>query len=283
MGRVLLTLIMVACAGALAWHLSDYYLNDPWTRDGKVRADVVSIAPDVSGFVHDVFSHDNQEVKKGDLLFSLDKTRYVLALEREDALVLSARAALEMANKDLERYSNLDDATVTRQKHEQVVSTQLEASAAYRKALADQGLARLDLERTDIRAPVSGILSNFSLRPGNYVDAGLPVSALVDTDSFYVAGYFEENKLERIHIGDPVEIRLMGSKAVLRGHVQGVAAGIQDRERNDDDPGRLANVTPTFSWVRLAQRFPVRIHIDDVPDGVRLVSGRTASVAVIKD
>lgn len=279
-GRVFLTLIMVTMAGLLGWHLWDYYMNAPWTRDGKIRADVVRIAPDVAGLVSEVLVHDNQNVKKGEVIFRIDQARYKLALQLADAKLASSKAALDMANRDLARYGKLNDTTVTQQKMEQVETTAQQAEAAYRQAELDRDLASLNLERSSVKAPVNGVITNFSLQPGDYVTTGSAVTALVDTDSYYVSGYFEENKLERISIGDPVVIDVMGSKIQLKGKVEGIAGGIEDRERTDST-SLLANVSPTFNWVRLAQRVPVRVKIDDVPQNVHLVAGRTVSVSVI--
>ena len=279
-GRVALTLVMVTMSGLLGWHLWDYYMNAPWTRDGKIRADVVRIAPDVSGLVSEVLVHDNETVHKGDVIFRIDPARYRLALKAAEARVDSSKAALDMADRDLVRYRKLNDTTVTRQKLEQVETTTQQAEASYRQAQLDRELAMLNLERSSIKAPVNGVITNFSLQPGDYVSAGSAITALVDTDSFYVSGYFEENKLERIRIGDPVVVDIMGSKMQLKGEVEGIAGGIEDRERSDSS-SLLANVSPTFNWVRLAQRVPVRVKLEDVPEGVRLVAGRTVSVSVV--
>ena len=279
-GRVLLTLVMVTMAGLLGWHLWDYYMNAPWTRDGKIRADVVRLAPDVSGLVSEVLVHDNQDIKQGDVIFRIDQARYKLALQQAEAKLASSKAALDMANRDLTRYRKLNDTTVTQQKMEQIETTTMQAEATYRQAELDHDLASLNLERSSVKAPVNGVITNFSLQPGDYVTTGSAVTALVDTDSFYVSGYFEENKLERINIGDPVVIDVMGSKLKLKGQVEGIAGGIEDRERSDST-SLLANVSPTFNWVRLAQRVPVRVKLEDVPQGVHLVAGRTVSVSVV--
>jgi RND family efflux transporter MFP subunit len=271
-GRVFLTLVMVTMAGLLGWHLWDYYMNAPWTRDGKILADVVRVAPDVSGLVSEVLVRDNENVKKGDVIFRIDQARYKLALQTAEAKVDSSKAALDMADRDLVRYRQLNDTTVTRQKLEQVETTAMQAEAAYRQAGLDRDLAALNMERSSVKATVNGVITNFSLQPGDYVTAGSAVTALVDTDSYYVSGYFEENKLERIKIGDPVQ---------LKGKVEGIAGGIEDRERTATT-SLLANVTPTFNWVRLAQRVPVRVKLEDVPDGVHLVAGRTVSVSVVE-
>lgn len=278
-GRVFLTLVMVLMAGFLSLHLWDYYMNAPWTRDGKIRADVVRIAPDVAGLVGEVLVRDNQSVKQGDVLFRIDQARYQLALEQKQAKLDSDKAALDQANRELARYRQLNDSTVTQQKFEQIETTALQAEATLRQSEVDRNLAKLNLDRSTIVAPVNGVVTNFSLQPGDYVAAGVAVIALIDTDSFYVAGYFEENKLERIHIGDAVEVAVMGSSIRLQGHVESIAGGIEDRERTET-ASLLANVTPTFNWVRLAQRIPVRVRLDDIPAGMHLVAGRTVSVTV---
>ncbi|MCK4206696.1 HlyD family secretion protein [Brucella pituitosa] len=279
-GRVFLTLVMVTMAGLLGWHLWDYYMNAPWTRDGKIRADVVRIAPDVSGLVSEVLVHDNQTVEQGEVIFRIDQARYKLALQLAEAKLASSKAALDMANRDQTRYRKLNDTTVTQQKMEQIETTTQQAEAAYRQAELDRDLASLNLERSSVKAPVNGVITNFSLQRGDYVTTGSAVTALVDTDSFYVSGYFEENKLERIQIGDPVLVDVMGSKVQLKGKVEGIAGGIEDRERTDST-NLLANVSPTFNWVRLAQRVPVRVKLEEVPQGVHLVAGRTVSVSVV--
>lgn len=278
-GRIFFTLVMVLVAGLLLWNLWNYYMNDPWTRDGKISADVIRIAPDVSGFVTEVDVIDNQMVKKGDVIFKIDQARFKLALEEAQAMVDNARAAHDQAQRDLERNQKLDDKTITRQQLETAAMEELQAAATLRKALVQLDTAKLDLERSTVRAAVNGKITNFSLQPGEYVSRGKPVTALVDTDSFYASGYFEENKLDRIHIGNRATIHIMGSNTVLTGVVEGFAAGIEDRERSES-ASLLANVAPTFNWVRLAQRIPVRIKLDPVPDNVHLVSGRTISVAV---
>jgi RND family efflux transporter MFP subunit len=261
-------------------HLWAYYMDAPWTRDGHVRADVVQVAPDVSGFVTDVLVHDNQRVQRGDVIFRIDRARFELALRQADAIVAGRRASLDQANADLHRYRALTDLATSQQKQEQVLATQQEAQASYDQAVADRGVAQLNLDRSEVHASVNGIITNMDLRPGAYVTAGHGVMALVDTDTLRVEGYFEETKLPRIHVGDPVRIRLMGDARPLTGHVESIAAGIEDRDRSQGT-SLLANVNPTFNWVRLAQRVPVRIVLDDIPDRALLVTGRSATVEVI--
>jgi multidrug resistance efflux pump len=280
LGRLAVTAIVVAVAGLVAWQLWTYYMDEPWTRDGRLRADVVGVAPDVQGIVAEVLVRDNQPVRKGDVLFRIDRERFALAVRQADAVVASRRATYDEAVRERNRYAQLSSAAASQQKQEQTEAAAREAEATYRQAVADRAVAELNFERTEIRAPVDGTVTNFTLRPGDYVSAGQAVAALVDSDSFYVDGYFEETKLARIRVGAPVVIRLMGESRPLAGHVDSIAAGIEDRERAAGG-GLLPNVNPTFSWVRLAQRVPVRIALDRVPDGVRLLTGRTATVVVL--
>ncbi len=278
--RFAVTAVMVVAALAVGRYLWVYYMDAPWTRDGRVRADVVTVAPDVSGFATEILVKDNQAVQRGDVLMRIDRARFALALQQADAVVAGRKATLEQADLDLKRYNDLTTAAVSQQKKEQVVATQLLAQASYDQAVADHGVAQLNLDRSEIRAPVSGRISNMDLRPGTYVTAGKGVMALVDTSSLRVDGYFEETKLARIHPGDPVRIHLMGDSKELTGRVESIAAGIEDRDRAQGS-NLLANVTPTFSWVRLAQRVPVRIALDALPDGATLVAGRTATVEIL--
>lgn len=277
--RFLVTLAMVATAIVVGLALWDYYMEAPWTRDGRVRADVVPVAPDVSGLVTEVLVEDNQVVRRGDVLFRIDPDRFALALRQAEAVVEGKRASAEQAAADYARYSKLSDAAVSQQKVEAARAANLEAKAAYDQASADRDLAKLNLARSTVQASVNGRITNMELRPGAYVTTGRGVMALIDGDTLRVEGYFEETKLPRIHVGDRASVRLMGETTTLTGRVESFAGGIEDRERTAGS-SLLANVNPTFAWVRLAQRVPVRIALDPAPEGVRLVSGRTATVAV---
>lgn len=276
-GRVAVTLIFVVAAVYVGRQLWGHYMDEPWTRDARLRADVVGIAPDVSGLVSEVLVKDNQTVKKGDVLFRVDRDRFAIALEQADAALASSKAALEQAQRESARQARLGDAASLQQK-EQALTTVQQDEAAVRQATANRELAQLNLDRSEVRATVNGTISNLSLRPGDYVSAGTAKVALIDSDSLRVEGYFEETKLPRIHVGDEVHIHLMGQAERLTGHVEGIAYGIEDRERTSGS--LLANITPTFSWVRLAQRVPVRIALDKVPEGTKLIAGLTATVEV---
>ncbi len=244
-----------------------------------MRADVVGVAPDVSGPVVEVLVHDEQAVRRGDKLFRIDPARFEIALQQAEAVVEARKSTLDQAVRDFNRSARLDTLSTSIQKQEQVDAAMKLAAASYRQALADESLARLNLARTEVTASVNGTITNLDLRPGDYVSAGKGVFALVDSDTIRVDGYFEETKLGRLAIGDKVTVQLMGMPGKLRGHVQSIAAGIADRERSAS-ADMLANVNPTFSWVRLAQRVPVRVALDDVPAGLPLLVGRTATVAV---
>jgi multidrug resistance efflux pump len=278
-GRIAVTLVAVLLASVAGWQLWDYYMLAPWTRDGRVRADVVGITPDVSGLVASVAVRDNQAVRRGDILFEIDRTRFELAVQQTEAAALARWSAYQQSQRDSQRLSRLDQSAVSVQAQERAVADTQQAAAAYQQAIADRDLARLNLERARVLAPVNGAVTNLELRPGDYVTAGRAVFALVDTDTLRVEGYFEETKLPRIAQGAAATVRLMGEGRVIAGHVESIAGAIEDRDRAAG-PNLLANVNPTFSWVRLAQRIPVRIAIDTPPPGLRLLPGRTATVSI---
>jgi RND family efflux transporter MFP subunit len=280
-GRVLLTLVVVLVAIAVGWQLWSYYMLEPWTRDGRVRADVVTIAADVSGLISDVFVHDNEKVSKGQQLFRIDQRRFQYALGQAKADVASRQATLDQAKRDLERSKSLTSVAVTVQQVEQRQEAVDVDQAQLDAANAALEVARLNLERSTVVAPVNGIVTNFDLLPGRYVNAGAAVFALIDSDTFRVEGYFEETKLQRIRVGEDATVKLIGDARVLSGHVESIAYGIEDQNRSTSGE-LLAFVNPTFSWVRLAQRIPVRIKLDNVPPDLPLVAGRTATVSIGK-
>jgi RND family efflux transporter MFP subunit len=274
--RSFITLLVVIFAVVVTRWMWIHYELAPWSRDGRVRADVVTVAPDVAGFVVSVAVVDNQAVRKGEPLFQLDRARYEIALRQGLAAVARERAVLAEARREARRNDVLGD-VVAFELREQSQARVEEAAANLKQGIADVAGARLNLERTLVVAPVNGIVTNLELRPGDYMTVGREALALVDTDSLYVDGYFEETKLPRIHVGDRVSVRLMGESRILYGRVQSVAAAIADRERTPSQ-NLVANINPNFNWVRLAQRVPVRIMLDTVPDDVRLIAGRTATV-----
>jgi len=277
-GRVTVTVIVVALAVVGGVHLWAHYNLEPWTRDGRVRADIVQVSPDVSGLVSDVRVKDDQVVHAGEVLFVLDQARFELALREAEAGVARDEAALDQARKVSRRDQTLNTLVTGEQVEEDEAKVQ-QLAAQLRGAQVQRDTAKLNLERATVHASVNGIVTNLELRPGDFAAAGHQVLALTDTDSVYVDAYFEETKIPSIQVGDPARVRLMGIRTELQGTVTSIAGGIEDRERSASSTA-LANINPTFSWVRLAQRIPVRVELHDVPRGIRLISGRTATVAV---
>ena len=276
---ILVTLLVVAAALWAASRLWDRYELQPWTRDGRVRANVVQIAPDVSGLVTAVPVQDNQDVAAGALLFEVDRARYELALRQAQAQLSAQKVALAQALREAERNSGLGS-LVSQEAREQTRSRAEQSRAAVAQAEVAVDSAKLNLQRAEIRAPSAGTITNFDLRQGAYASAGHPVLALVDAQSLYVEGYFEETKLARIHIGDAVEIVPMGASHPLKGRVESFSAGIADRDRSTS-ANLLPSVNPSFNWVRLPQRVPVRVKLDPLPKGERLVAGQTVTVQVL--
>ena len=277
--RLLVTLAVVVAALVAARWLWIHYQVEPRTRDGRVRADFVPIAPDVSGLVTSIAVHDNQAVHIGDPLFVIDRARYTLALADARERVANERAQLAEAEREDRRNVNLANLAST-ESREQSSSRVEVLRATLNQANTAVDLAKLNLDRTEVKATVNGTVTDLNLRPGSYYAAGRPALTLIDSDSFYVVGYFEENKLPRIHIGDPARVQLMGETRILNGRVESITSGIEDRERTPD-ANLLPNVNPTFNWVRLAQRIPVRIALDAKPNDVLLIMGRTVSVEVL--
>jgi RND family efflux transporter MFP subunit len=274
----LATAIIFVVAMLIGHKLWVYYMDEPWTRDGRVRAEIVNIAPDVSGYVVELPVKDNQFVKKGDLLMQIDPSHYQIAVEQAQAAVAARKAELQMRIDDAKRRADLDSLVVSKESRENATHTASSAEAQYQQAISALDAAKLNLERTRVVAPVDGYVTNLNVFKGDYATTGTPKLALVDSHSFWVYGYFEETKLRHVKIGAKAEMRMMGG-GVLKGHVESISRGIYDRD-NPASRDLVADVNPTFNWVRLAQRVPVRIHIDEVPDGMVLAAGTTCTVVV---
>jgi multidrug resistance efflux pump len=276
--RLLITLAIVAVAVFVVVQLWNVYMLAPWTRDGRVFAQTVVVAPEVSGTILSVPLKDNQLVEKGQVLFQIDKSRFQIALDQAQASLSAAQLQEKKAEDDVARRRGLTGLI----SKEDVVNTGIAsdiASANLSGAQAAVDLAKLNLARSTIYAPVAGIVTHLRLQAGDFATAGHPEVALIDTGSFQIIAYFEETKIGKVHVGDPVSIKLMGYDERLTGHVGSIGRGISDQ--NDAvNPRGLPEVNPVFDWVRLAQRIPVNIVIDQVPPGVLLASGMTCSVNV---
>lgn len=277
--QFVITIAIVAAAVFLSRALWDRYMNSPWTRDGRVRADVIKVAADVSGVVVKVAVRDNQLVHKGDLLFTVDRERYRLTLEKARAALAARKAEMAMRQQESERRAKLENVVVSAEIRENARSQADSAAATYQEAMASVETAKLNLNRTEVRSPVDGYITNLSVHPGDFATAGEAKLAVIDKNSFWVYGYFEETKLHLLHKGDPVEIRLLGDSPVLKGRIESLARGISDHD-NPTSRELLSDVNPVFNWVRLAQRVPVRIKMDQIPENIHLAAGMTCTVIV---
>ncbi|MBK5002573.1 HlyD family secretion protein [Pseudomonas sp. S31] len=280
--RTLVTLCVVALAVFAGYQLWQYYMLTPWTRDARVRADVVVIAPDVSGWVRELKVHDNQQVKAGELLMSIDRERFQAAFDQAKAVTETRAQQLRLREREAARRTALGPEAISAELRENAQINAAIARGELDEAKALLQVAQINLERSEVRAPRNGHITNLRLAQGNYVNTGESVMALVDDATFYIQAYFEETKLPRIREGDTVKVWLMGAGEAMPGHVESIGRGITDSNSNPDSQ-LLPEVEPTFNWVRLAQRIPVRIRLDDVPAGVTLSAGMTASVQVHDD
>ncbi|MCV4264695.1 efflux RND transporter periplasmic adaptor subunit [Pseudomonas capsici] len=272
------TLLVLALAIFIGRTLWVHYMETPWTRDGRVRADIINVAAEVSGTVVDVPVRDNQQVKKGDLLMQIDPEHYRIAVKEAQALLASRKATWEMRKLNAKRRADMDNLVVSTENRDDASNIATSALADYQLAQAQLEAAELNLSRTRVLASADGYVTNLNVHRGDYARAGEAKMAVVDMNSFWVYGFFEETKLPHVHVNDSAEMQLMNGE-VLKGHVESIARGIYDRD-NPQSRELIADVNPTFNWVRLAQRVPVRIHLDQVPDGLLLAAGMTCTVVV---
>ncbi|MFS2157627.1 efflux RND transporter periplasmic adaptor subunit [Pseudomonas sp. Pseusp122] len=271
----LLVLALAIWIGRLLWI---QYMETPWTRDGRVRADIINVAADVTGTVVDVPVRDNQQVHKGDLLMQIDPEHYQLAVKKAEAQVASRKATWEMRKLNASRRANMDNMVISTENRDDASNMATSAQADYQLAQAELEAAQLDLKRTKVLSAVDGYVTNLNVHKGDYARIGEAKMAVVDMNSFWVYGFFEETKLPHVRVGDPADMQMMSGELV-KGHVESIARGIYDRD-NPESRELVADVNPTFNWVRLAQRVPVRIHLDQVPDGLVLSAGMTCTVVV---
>ncbi|MBI5264020.1 MAG: HlyD family secretion protein [Bradyrhizobium sp.] len=261
--------------------LSDNYTDEPPTGIGHVRADAVPVAPCVSGFVTEVLVSDNQFVKRGEVLFWIDRAAYVIALQQADAVLEERGALLEQADAEFRGYGALTpESGASKPMIDQVTARQNMAKTAYEQALVERNLAQLNLECSGVRASIDGIVTKADLRPGTYVAHGKAAMALLDREALHVEAYFDKDELSRIHPGDTVNVLLIGSNHILRGHVESSATGVEEGDRSGVAT-LLAEIKLTFNWVRVTQPVPVRIALDDTEDRSHLVAGRAAIVEVL--
>jgi len=274
------TLIAFGAAIGLAWMAWNYYVYTPWTRDGRVRVYTVQVAPEVSGTVVSLPIKGVQFLHKGDELFQIDPRTYENKLKQATGRLAQAQAQANYLEAEATRRSQLSDLAVSAEQRQNAIGIAQAAIAAVQEATGALDQARLDLERTTIRSPVNGWVSDLILQQGGFATAGQPAVTLVDADSFWVVGYFEETQLRRIRVGDSALVALMGyPDRPAWGHVAGFGHGINVEDVAPGVQG-LPSVNPVFTWVRLAQRIPIRVELDDVPCPIVLSAGMTATVSI---
>lgn len=271
--------ILAVFLGLKLWH---NYMNTPWTRDGRIRADTIIISPDVSGLVEKVYVKDNQFVKKGDLLFQIDKKRFIEDITKLEALCKVQKVEYEMLKKQFDRRFMVNNDVISKEEHETALYKLEIAKANYDKNLSELNIAKLNLQRSSVISPEDGWVTNLVLKNGDFINRGENSLAIITDNSFWVYGYFEEHKIPLIKEGDLANIQPLGTDFILKGHVESIANGITDRD-NDFGKRLLANVNPSFTWVRLAQRIPVRIYIDEVPKDFILRAGTTCTIKIEKN
>jgi multidrug resistance efflux pump len=276
-GLATLVIALVAMlVSIVAW---DHYVRAPWTRDGRIRVQVASVAPQVSGQITELRIVDNQFVHKGDVLYVIDPFDFEVALRTNSALLNQKAADLQVKEVQSERRLHLSDLATTPEEQQIYKGNAVQAKAAFEAEQQQVAQAQINLSRTQVRSPVNGYITNLLLRIGDYAHQGVTNVSIIDTDSYWIDGYFEETQMARVCVGDRAEAKLMGYSSAIVGHVATVTRGVSVSDAAAGTQG-LPNVDPVYTWVRLAQRVPVRIAIDAVPPGVPLVSGMTATVTI---
>ncbi|PHO10444.1 efflux transporter periplasmic adaptor subunit [Malaciobacter canalis] len=277
--RYTITFTIVTIAIILSITLWHNYVDSPWTRDGKIRADISLIAPDVSGIVTKVYVKDNQYVKKNDKLFEIDKKRFEANVLRQQSLVQIKKAKYLKKKAQYNKRVKAKDSIIPKDIKDNAKYDLLMAKEELNETKAKLDLLKLDIKRSTVLAPTSGWVNNLLLKEGDFIKIGESHLSILNENSFWVYGYFEENKISKINIGDSSTMNPLGTDITLKGHVQSIANGITDRG-NEVGKGLLANVNPSFTWVRLAQRIPVRIAIDKIPENYTLRAGTTCTIEI---
>lgn len=278
-GKYLSTIAIALVAILISLLTWQHYVSSPWTRNGSVRVQVANIAPQVPGKIVELRVADNQFVHKGDVLYMIDPFDFEVAVRVGKAQLDQRAADYEVKQAESTRRQHLSDLATTPEQQQIFAGAAVQAKAAYEAAAHQLAQAELNLKRTSVVSPVDGYVTNLLLRVGDYAATGVPNISVIDSDSFWIDGYFEETKMGRVCVGDRAEAQLMGYGQPILGHVKSVTRGVSVSNAAAGAQG-LPNVDPIYTWVRLAQRVPVRLAIDTVPTGVPLVSGMTATVSI---
>ncbi|ASG68059.1 efflux transporter periplasmic adaptor subunit [Francisella halioticida] len=279
--KLLFSVIIIIFAILSLYSIWQYYFYSPWTRDARIRAKIITVAPDVSGFVTKVYVKDIQKVKKGDLIFSIDDVRYIADFKEKEAIVDHAKLSLELAQQQYNRRKRLGKSgAISKEELDDYLMTVKLKKAALEKANADFLLTEINLRRTRVYAHTDGTVYNINLRQGNYVTATKPVMSIIEKNSFYVTGYFEETKIPNIKIEEKAEIQLIAGGKPLYGHVIGIDKAVADNNTSLNSQ-LLPKVQDTYDWVRLLKRIPVDISLEVIPENINLVAGMNASVKIL--
>nr|WP_314421760.1 HlyD family secretion protein [uncultured Erwinia sp.] len=273
------TLIVFAAALCAAWWLWNYYMQSPWTRDGKVRAELVNVTPQVSGRITQLSVKDNQFVHQGAKLFKLDDAPYRIAVSTAESQLAKAQSELIKAQHEARRRQNLPRNVISAEDLDEASLAVKSMEASEKAAQSQLDHARWELSQTVVYAPVDGWINNLVTREGDYATSGSPLFALVDSHSFYVMGYFEETKLRHIRPGARARLRLYSDDRELSGVVESFGRAIYDQSV-ETDSGLTPDIKPNVPWVRLAQRVPVRIRLTDPPADLPLVAGTTVTISL---
>ena len=278
--RYFTTGVLVVAAFVAARYGWLVYVTSPWTRDGMVRVQVANVAPQISGQIVEVRTYDNQHVHKGDILYVIEKFDFEVALENAKASILTREADLAVKKAQNARRAILTTLSTSIEEKQVFDGNAKMAEAALLSAKAAFSQAEINLQRTEVRSPVDGFVTNLLMRVGDYARASTPNISVIDENSYWIDAYFEETKLANIHVGDDAEATLLGYQAPVKGRIESITGGISAANAASSTQG-LPNVDPIFTWVRLAQRIPVRIRIGQVPQDVPLIAGMTCSVSVV--
>jgi multidrug resistance efflux pump len=279
--RRLATLVLIVITGIAALLLYSYYVTSPWTRDGRVRAQVANVAPQVSGQIVELRVADNQFVHEGDVLYVIEPFDFQTTYASAQANVQMKAADLQVKRIQSERRQKLTEIGASVEEKQQFAGSAVQAEAAFNDAEAKLSQAKVNLERTQVRSPVKGYVTNLLLRVGDYANVGVTNVSIIDSESYWIDGFFEETKIAHICKGDVAEVQLMGYSAPVIGRVQSATRGISVSDASSGTQG-LPSVDAVYTWVRLAQRVPIRIQIVSVPKGETLVAGMTATVTIRK-
>ena len=277
-------ILSLTALAAITWKYQ-HYLQNPWTRDGQVRAQIVQVTPRVTGPITALYAQDNSQVKAGDLLFEIDPSTYQATLKQANAALAQAKAQLKKALDEFHRsrsLANIQPDVISQLKLTQLSNTVDIAKAAVMVADAKRLEAELNLSFTKITAPVDGFITNLNLRIGSQVVSNKPVVALIDKESFWIEGFFKETDIRDLQSGNKATVYLMTyADRPLPAKVESIGYGIAHTDGSTGN-ALLPNVNPNFQWIRLAERIPVRIHLDALPTDIQLRVGASASITINK-